>query len=444
MNLAMNCLHILTLLVSSLWMHWIAKVFCLRRFSVTSVFYIAWVSMIHIPSIFIATNLTSAVRVNYLLSLNLAILVIPLGATAASLLARWEPSSIEGFHRRRLEAIDGLVRYQIVFWCLFLLGMFIVALYLLVTPTIPLFLLFSDAGQTNMLTIAREESFKLIGGPIAYLFAWARNSLLPLLALIAFGRWMTRKSVSRAFVLILVFGATTFYLALSIARWPIAALMLGTALLYSLLKRGSLPRVALIAGPAAFLSFPFLVTMLRGSGGWFLSIGRMSEILYLILVRRIFIVPAEVLANHYEVFPGLHGFLLGGSSHLAPLFGVKLFPLANYIALYRGASISSALSGAAFVGSAWADFGFPGVLIYSFFVGFLIQMATIFVMRSPKNMLSCVLLVLLSVASVNLISSPLTTVLVTHGGILALVVYMLFRGGLWLLRSLELGMNDVT
>jgi len=407
----------------------------LKYLSIPAVFFFSWVGRIYVPAIFVIPSLEPEVAFRYALSVASVLLTVPIGMAAVNLVFGFSIREIRRFHDRRIVASGWKSWNSIALGVLLLGALSLTVYYLYYTPTVALFTLLSRAGSSLEIALAREASFKLLDGGILYAFAWLRNTVWPFLILLTFAMFYTRRSRGWLALFMLSLFAGSFYAALSTARGPLAMIAFDLVLILYLLRKGRFRLRTYGAALVGVFSLPVLFTALRSSGGWSLSLTRLIDVLYSVVIRRVFILPADVLASYFEVFPSVHPHLAGASLSIASLWGVVPFDVGNYVAMYRGGTIATATSNAAFIGSAWADFGWSGVLGFGLLLGVLLQMANLWVVRRRKTPTSYVLFVLFGAVAFGLVSRPLSSSLVTHGGLAAIMVFLAFRYGSIVLKG---------
>ena len=145
------------------------------------------------------------------------------------------------------------------------------------------------------------------------------------------------------------------------------------------------------------------------------------------LYYRIFDIPNEVLIEYFSAFPyslphtweyGVFGTLISPSGEV---------PLQNYFAvaeLSRGSVLSS--SNAMFLGDAWADYGWLGVVSFPFFAGVAVQSVDLYAARLGRTDEWACITAGCSFAVLTMLSTGLTTAFLTGGLALIPLVSILF------------------
>lgn len=145
------------------------------------------------------------------------------------------------------------------------------------------------------------------------------------------------------------------------------------------------------------------------------------------LYYRIFDIPNEVLIEYFSAFPYSlrHTWEYGVFRTLISPLGEA--PLQNYFAvaeLSRGSVLSS--SNAMFLGDAWADYGWLGVICCPFLAGVAVQSVDLYASRHGRTDEWACITAGCSFAVVTMLSTGLTTAFVTGGLALIPLVSILF------------------
>lgn len=422
--LAIITISSIIFILSAFLMHLSTNIFNLKQLTIPGFFYITYIFMIFIPSIYVFSEMTNYNKYFYLFSTESVLITIPLGIISANIILKFKPKEIKRFFAETIENLKPSFHFEIIFIALFLLSLFIMLLYMYEVKTIPLFYMLSHPGELNYLGQLREESFKLLGGPFIYLYAWLRNLLFPILILLSFGFYLTskRRKWGLMFFLSLLFGL--LYASLSIAKAPVASIILMLLIFMYIFKAGNLSKKIILIFVLLIFSFPIIVMYMISIGsGWSFSL--IIEGLW----RRLFIVPAEVLYYYFEIFPDQIGYLYGGSiDKLSWLIGQEFFDVPNFVFRYMMPwGLESGSANAAFIGNLYVDFGLTGVLIGSFLVGLIMQSIQIYIFRTKKTVLTLVLYAYFIHSFWMLNSIPFTVLLLTNGVILALILPLVIR-----------------
>jgi len=380
--------------------------FDLRRLALPAVGLMSYLVLIAIPAIFMFLDEAGSSRFTYLLAVHSALLTIPLGV----IVTEFALSTSLGINPKAV--VPNWVRLSRIWDLLFLFAVAIVALHVHQVGFLPITEALSIKGDWLGMAMLREESGNLLPGALnQYLYYWNRILMLPGLTVLALGacilgqkaRWRLRAVI--AFCVAVFYG--TFTLEKSFSMIPFITV---GALLY-LTKRWRVKlRHVLSLGILAF-SFPLLVFrwLVPESGLW-------NDVVFA-FARRIFAVPALVTYSYFELVPGQMDFLYGKTSKvIAYLTGSSFFDSANYI--YRQefpTSIESGTSNACFVGTAWANFGWCGVILEGLLAGMLLQLLWSLI-RGRRDLFSTTLHVLLMIPfTIGFISLPMESLFLTYG-----------------------------
>lgn len=398
----------------------------IRYLSLPGFFFITYAIQIFVPAALIALEPRRPAAEEYLLAVQMSLFLSSVGVVIASVIFYFHRKELRRYWKKPFTSL-GQINQRQFYLLFFALALLIAGLWMLQVKTIPLFSLFGLRGESHTLAVLREESFKLLKTlpGMKYLYLWNRGMFFPLLIMIALGTYhQTRSRLwKRLFYLSLLVGL--FYASLSLAKAPVANIVLMVGLYYYLAIEPKKWRWLLLFG-AGLLVFPLLVYLFQYGRGLNLY-GLVSSLRDLLV--RLFYVPAEVLYYYFEAFPLPSGYLQGRSiSHLAPLLGKPYFDTRNYIYLYRAASpLKTGHANAAFVGDLYADFGMSGVIFGSLLVGFTLQAAQVYVMTTAKSVTTVAVFVYLCYVSWILNSVSFPTVLLTYGFILALGILVVER-----------------
>ncbi len=320
---------------------------------------------------------------------------------------------------------------------IFILGSCIAVIAAYYLSQVPL----SRTGLVTILTdptnsyLTREESLKLIDNAFSrYSYRFLVSVFAPLIAVLLVNQWgwsLKRKHLIESLAITIAIVGILFVVSLTGARSPPAMIVL-TILLALFFRKGvPIKPIYIILAAVATLIFPTLFTILRE--GRELSLSNFWS--YLIvdgMFQRVFISPMNtgLWHTHYAQTTGLVG--LGGIPKLAVLFGVQPIPVSNLIYLQYGVqygggrAIASGTAGTAYV---FAYYSYFGVVSFVFsLIGLWLLDLSLWVYRrlSDTLLLPCVAAV--SVTSINFLSGDYTTVLLTHGfGVLLIVALLLNR-----------------
>ena len=103
---------------------------------------------------------------------------------------------------------------------------------------IPLLYLLRNPGSALVVVGLREESFKLLNSPFVYAYDVIRNVVYPFLIALALGYYLSSRRPLWLVLFLVTAGVGVFYAAASIAKTPVAVIMLVTALFVYLYRGG--------------------------------------------------------------------------------------------------------------------------------------------------------------------------------------------------------------
>jgi hypothetical protein len=140
--------------------------------------------------------------------------------------------------------------------------------------------------------------------------------------------------------------------------------------------------------------------------------------------------PLRTLQLYFEVYPTYHPHLQGLSSRtFAALVGAPDYRSAGEYIPNAFLGVDNTTFPALFIGDAWADFGYLGVVIYSVFIGFLLQAYNVWYFSRPVRYLEdTALLLTIAIATEHLLASAVFSGLLTFGLGTSLVLYLAVRG----------------
>jgi len=382
------------------------ELFNLRRMALPAVGLMSYTALIAVPAIFVFLGEIGSSRFRYLLAVHSALLTIPLGVVLAEFALG---SSERGMSSSA--AIPSWVRLTRLWDLMFLLALAIVALHVYRAGFIPIIHALSLRGDEMAMAMLREEAGNLLPGAVSqHLFFWNRILILPGLTLLAVGACLDGQKKRWLFRAVAAFCAAvfhgTFTLEKSFSMIPFIAI--GGFLYLRAWRR--IRSSYLLAILIAAASFPLLVYrwIIPESGLW-------MDVAFL-LGKRLFNVPAQVTYAYFELVPGQMDFLYGkASTVMAYLTGNRFFDSANYI--YRQdfpTGIESGSSNACFIGTAWANFGWPGVILEGVLAGVLLQFLWRLMMGREDAFSRTLHALLLVPFIVGFTSGPLETLFLTY------------------------------
>ncbi len=387
--------------------------------------FLAFVLIVNIPSLIILLdNPQDDVFLLLWSAVQSATFLLALGAVYSSLVLGFSKEEVKFFWNRRIEfdsqeeILKKTVRYGLLA-CLLIVFFYVYRF----RGKIPLFYLVTHPGDAQMITALREDvskaSLRFWEG---YLIEWNRALLLPTLMSISFVMWRLTKQRNwlKWFILYLVLAV--FFASLSTAKFPVLMIFIILGVTYALMV--GISRITMRKAPLfviVALFYPLVERMIKYKVG-------LIDALTFVVWERAFVVPVKALYLYFEHFPLFDGYLGGRSIRLVSfIVGKPYFNAANYVYIMRGdARVDTGLANSAFIGNLYADFGMVGVLIGAFVVGAFLQWAHIMVVRREKTPISVALNAFMVVLFAKIAIVPFPTLLLGSGGLIALVILLVF------------------
>jgi len=415
-------------------------VFRLKFLTISKVFYLTYLIIVYIPSIFVYFSVAGQFKIAFLAATTLTLIFFPLGALTINVILGNYKITDRTYYEKPLVSLPiGESYWRHTFsWFLLSSIIFLIA-YLLVAPKIALFEAILHPHSYLYLAEAREKSFKLleVSGILKYLFTWLRVLILPYLSLIAFLYWQNTHKTFWRWLFFISLIIALFYASLSLAKMPVAWVVLLLAASYYVARQGNISIKMVILFILLIFIFPVFVAFIvmpwsEITAGYSLIITG--------IFRRVFWVPAWVLYHYFEVFPEDVGFLYGRSMGLFNLFQHEsFFPVANFVYHYMNPekALAHGLANAPFIGNLYADFGLIGVIGGSFFIGMLSEFLHNYLTKKSKEPFYVATYVYLIGSFYLMNNTALTVVLNTNGLIWVFVILFAMRLVEEVLRSIQ-------
>ncbi len=402
------------------------RVLRLSRLSVPAVWYYSYLAMIALPAFAVYSAHEGPYRASYFLAVFSALITVPLGVMLVARVAGWRPSELDQYYERPLEAPAPTPGVGAVYVVALAAAVALNLRYLAEVETVPLFYMLQHPGEYIVLTQLREESFKLLDSPLAYAYFMLRVLIYPFLALVALGYALRTRRWTWYLLSGVSIAAALLYAGLSIAKAPVAGVMLLLFLYLYLHRAGRAPLSGVVAAGALVMAFPVVVVL-----GVFAEQGVTLNVALQAIAKRVFYDPSETLYYYFEVVPDQVGYLHGRTiGKFAALTGQPYFDLENYVSRYvHSGWIETGSANAAFLGNAHADFGVPGVLLGGVLVGGLLQAVQIYFCRRRKTVPTLAACAFAFFAAWLLNSTSLPTVLLSNGLMLAVLLPTLLSLG---------------
>lgn len=391
----------------------------LRRVSITSFWYLTYLAMIFFPSFLVYFYQAGLYRDQYLLAVESVLLTVPLGWWFSSWLLGFERAEIQSFYESAVVegAAEGVLFRRC--WLLLLGCLTLVVAYVLEVRTIPLLYMIRNPGDAIEVAFLREEALKTLDSRLSYLYYIVRGTFYPLLIAVAMGMYFELRSKKWFFTVVISITTGLLFAALTVAKSPVAMIVLVAGIFYYVYKRGLPSRKVVAVLLILVFLFPVAVMVYAARSESVTAWLVLGAIAY-----RLFYIPAEGVYYYFEVFPAHIPYLHGrATDKLAKLVGVPSFDAAHEVGVYAyPLGLESVSANAAFISDLHADFGLWGVLLGGFLAGVIMQAIQIFVFRRRKTITTLAVFSFLIVAFWFLNSTALPIVLLSDGALLALMV----------------------
>jgi len=353
--------------------------------------------MIIIPSYWVYNNLKSPQNLflinNYIISIYSSLLLLSMGIFFSNLLYFKNKKSVIFFYEEKVENSYFYSKISAINIIILLYSIIVVFYYLSVVPINPLNELLLNKSTQENLDLYREMSFKLLDPRWGetnisfYFFLFQRTLIFPFFITLSFCTYFFSEKKKDLLIFIIFLLSGIYFASISLARAPVAAIFLRLFIAYLIIQNKKISLLKIILFIILIISYPFFIT-------YFNSLNDVETNYFFSTMEKIFIrltyTPSLDLYYYYEIFPHHHEFLYG-ETLLKPfkiLLGLDYFYIENYISLYLENKIISAHSNAAFPSNLYADFGYFGVAIGSFFVGFFLKSFDILLSSSKKEPIS--------------------------------------------------------
>lgn len=355
----------------------------LNRINLMSIiFYFYLIFMSYLGAIFIASGFQSDTTVlshvsneNKILGweiISYILIAFPLGSRLAMKLFKIKNVSklLKNYTAQNLVPVlssnDSYMR--LMFYFLSIISLLAIVYMIVVTGSIPQKQLFSLADQVDVLLMRNSINREFQG--IYYVKSILFEKLTPILSLISFSYWQMTKKRSHKIWFFIMFLATLFVLTFNLSKSPLIIYGI-IILILKIYLEGKIKWKYLI------LTFMFVIIVLFVM---FLLVARNSELSFIFkfLFNRLFFDQVSGTFLMLEIFPKTYDFIgfssmsrpisdsfLGGYSKPATRIAMEFaFPIASEKGIMN-------LLSTLFVGEAWANFGWFGVLLSPIYIGFL-------------------------------------------------------------------------
>jgi len=382
-----------------------------------------YTAIIAFPSIYIAGMLHESVRSNFTFAVVSFYSVYPLGLLFGDTFFPIDPNRYNQNYVHA-EAEKQFELNPALLYILFAISVLLFAAYMFKARKAPFLELVLNPGDSAKYALMREEAFKTLNMSRIeqYLFSWNRSLLVPVVAVITAFYIREKKTLSRYLIGSGILSYGFFVNIITLEKAPAASLFISIMVAIYLSRRRRNVKLILY-GIGLSLLIPLSIFYL-------LQFGRddIWRVIFLSLVLRLFIVPAEALSWYFVVFPNVHEFLLGRSSQLFSWMHVEgTFPVSNYVMkIWWNNPHTTGFANAIYLGNYWADFGIYGVLIAHIFFGFILHLTYAAMVNASKYAVDLKYIIGVAIAvpifTFGFFSSNFTILYITRG----LVVWLAF------------------
>lgn len=421
------------LIVSVYLMQKTINVFNISRLTIPAFWYLTYLFMIYFASFIVFYETDIPGRYAYLFAVQSTMLTVPLGIITVNIFCRFDKDEINEFFTLPVVETKPGIHREIVY-ALFMGFVVLLALqYLLSLSKIPLFYMLIHPGEYQELAVLREESFKLLdprwsstsSTSLFYIYLFTRTLLFPFLIMVSLGYYLVSRNNRWLMFFLITLSTGIIYAASSIARAPVAAIILRVSFFIYVFNRGKLSKKMAVAILILILIFPIIITkMAYGSEVEFI------EALKRVVIRLCY-TPAADLFDYFEIFPYHHDYVYG-QALLKPILvalGLSNFYIENYVYKFKyPTGLVSGHSNAAFQSNLHADFGVIGVLLGGFLSGMLMQGIQISILRNKKTVMNIATYSFMVYAFWVLNSGSITSVLFVNGVIPLFFLILIIRG----------------
>ncbi|HUT59883.1 MAG TPA: hypothetical protein VNA25_18725 [Phycisphaerae bacterium] len=431
---------VLTLLGTTMWLVYLGKP---DRYSLTSpmgVFFAMWFVFLQLPGLILyPIHYTRfAHSGDFILAVAISPLIVLM---VGGFIAGRNPNAWKRWWHSPTCIMSADFTLKNVFWALAIVTTLLVLIVR--GGNVPLFQALAHLGAASYWFAVRWDFSRGIGF-LGYLMHHSERLFLPaaltasLLLCLLYRR---SKLVLSGLILL-----SLFITSLSLHKVRPARLTAALILAYMLFRHRKFRLVWIAPIVVAILLFPTLVHMYTYSQQW--DWGQIPGI-YERLADRLFVAPTACLAGHFAYVPDRSGGFLYGQTiaTIAKLTGRPHYPIDALVAYYVGSAprLGSSIANAAYPGTAWADWGWFGIIGYSAILGLWLGFADRLIRATPKTPIVMALAVCTTVQVLQMFGNPLQVWMVSFGGIanLLLLLIVYFRAARMPIRVIDDGHSRV-
>ena len=357
----------------------------LSRLTVPAVWYLSYLAGTAIPAMFVVADKESPYVAPYMFAVLMTLITAPVGMLLVNVASGFRREEVRIFYEAPLEQGNPQPSEVAAYLALLAVCLALTVGYVVETPVIPLLYLIRNPGSAAILVTLREESFKLLQSPFLYAYDVLRNVVYPFLIVLSLGYYLISRQRRWLILFLITAVAGILYAAFTIAKAPVAVVMLVMVLFAYLYAGGQIRLRTVLTGVTAVFLFPLAVLLLSLSG---LGVP-MADILKAIF-NRLFYLPAEILYHYFVIVPDVIPYLYGRTiGRIQWILGGEGVDIANYVFQHVFPDrISTGVANTSFLGYLHADFGLPGILLGGAVVGVLMQSIQVWLTRRPKTVVT--------------------------------------------------------
>ncbi|ABW28604.1 oligosaccharide repeat unit polymerase [Acaryochloris marina] len=278
--------------------------------------------------------------------------------------------------------------------------------------------------------LAYGESVSSFNGILLRVANTLKFTALPLCTYILF--FMRKKSKRYTFLFIYLLSITLLLNLISGQKGGIVLILLGTFFCWLLASGNITISLASKIGKRSALAVMFLVFFLLPFQYWIQYPSINYQVALMAVVNRLSGEVTRTLQLHFHVYPDIFPHLYGASSSFMNIFTGSDFihdpgrVIRGYIA-FGDIYDATGSWNAAFIGTAWADFSYFGVVLQSLLVVFLLSYYHQWFVKSQKTPMVLGTYVSLSMSTFFLSEGNLLTTLFSFGLGLNFLIYLIMR-----------------
>lgn len=406
-----------------LWLIYLGKPSRYRVFTPLGIFWLVFTVTVQWPSLYVFYNTGWSLDLR-MIHFPLIIAVAPICVLAgACLVGRVSACDWEDWWRTQPLCAPNtmtIVQYISIF------GIIVFTVHIIaVGGRVPLVLMFTHFGEYGYLGEAREESLKLLPLYLTYPIVWFQSFLMPWMA-IAVVLWYIAYRCRLVLAMFIVM-LTSFWTMFTSARSPVAILLLALIAAYYMATGRRVGPTKLAIAFVLILSFPVAVNTARH--GQDINVRSIVETYEYMVMQRMLSTPSWIVGAHVQHVPHYSdGFLYGRSiAWYTRLTRQEHYRLSWEVMTQQRPGNVTGISNTTYVADAWANFAWPGVVLYSILVGALLCYLERLLISCNPTILIKGLAIIVSVKSISLCTSSLQVWLSTHSMLFAIVLLALYK-----------------